>query len=333
MFESTTVKLTAWYLLILIGISLLFSTIIYQISRAELDTRFNSFSSRVEHGRNADPAELRQLDTFRTIQLHESETRLFFALFYTNLLILVAGGCGSYLLARRSLKPIEESHEAQSRFTSDASHELRTPLAVMKSELEVALRDKSLSKSDMRELLESNLEEVNRLSDLSNVLLKLSKQDFSGLSLTKASLNDSVKAVTKLHKKDGGGRIKLHLESKNHIIGNEASLTELLMILVDNALRYSPEDSPIDIYTKDRSGSIAVEIINQGKGIAPDDLPHVFERFYRGEKSRTSNEDSSGYGLGLSLAKKIADLHDADIKITSIPDKTTSVVIVFKKSA
>ena len=330
MFTSATVKLTAWYLLILMSISLLFSVIIYQISQSELDSRFDSLSARIERQEGLTPQNMQQFEVFRDGQLHESETKLFIALLYTNLFILLAGGLGSYVLARRSLLPIEQSHEAQSRFTSDASHELRTPLAVMKSELEVALRSGKLSKQDMHELLESNLEEVNRMSELSDMLLKLSREDYTNMEVKQLDVAKLLEKIVKAHEKKDAGRFSLALESSGPILGNQPSIQELVMILLHNAVGYSPPGSPIHIYTKERGGMLLLEITKEGKGISATDLPHVFERFYRGEKSRTSS-NSGGYGLGLSLAKKIADIHDATIKISSNPGKITSVVATFKK--
>ena len=331
MFESATVKLTAWYLLILMSISLLFSIIIYQVSTSELSSRLNLFQARVEDNPAVTGYDPHAIDMFRSNQFHQSETSLFFALFYANLAILLAGGIGSYLLARRSLRPIEQAHESVSRFTSDASHELRTPLAVMKSELEVALRDTKLSKPEMRELLESNLEEVNRLSDLSHMLLQLSRQDYAELKQEDVDLAQLAGHVVKTLNK-GTARIKLTAQKKSVVLhANRAGMTELLMIILDNALRYSPTDSEIGLKLTIEKGDVIIESRNEGDGIHEDDLPHIFERFYRADKSRTSGA-SSGYGLGLSLAKKIVELHDGTIEISSAAGGTTTVRISLPES-
>src|SRR5690606_24862255 len=113
--------------------------------------------------------------------------------------IWLAGGVGSYYLARRTLRPIEEAHEAQSRFTSDASHELRTPLASMKTELEVALRDPALNKEEMRELLVSNLEEVDKLTKLSQNLLQLSRLEQENIQLERVVLREVISGVVARH--------------------------------------------------------------------------------------------------------------------------------------
>lgn len=327
LFASATIKLTSWYLLILTVICLLFSIVIYHISAGELRARLTAFETRFEdmvitNETNTNMALLRDR------QLKTTEINLFFALFYANIAIISLGGVGSYALARRSLRPIEASHEAQSRFTSDASHELRTPLAVMKSELEVALRDTTLSNADMRELLKSNLEEVNRLATLSQMLLQLSRHESASVDMKKILLNDLVRNTVKAHALDKKRLIVKLPKRRLFIEGNEDSLKELLMILLDNAFRYSPEHSSVNITLSNAKNGIFLTIQNSGQGIDKDDLPHIFERFYRGDKSRTSTL-SSGYGLGLSIAKKIADIHSAVIEVSSIPHDVTTVAIVF----
>lgn len=328
MFESATLKLTGWYLLILMTISLVFSGIIYQISISELNARLGFFESQIEHDNG--PLSGRP-DVFRQSQVDKANDSIFFALLYTNLAVLLLGGFASYISARRTLRPIEEAHEAQSRFTSDASHELRTPLAVMKSELEVALRDPKLTKEEMYELLQSNLEEVNRLSTLSMTLLQISRQEYSELKMTKINLSTIVKQLVKAHRLSPD-RLQIEVEPGAVILGNDSSVRELLTILLDNALRYSPEDSLISMRVTKAKGDVVCEIANYGDGIAQEDLEHVFERFYRGNKARTT-ENLSGFGLGLSLAKKICDLHGALISLNSDPEKLTVATVTFKKLA
>lgn len=331
MFASATVKMTTWYLLILMAISLLFSGIIYNISTHELDDRLNLFQTRIEPRlkprQGAD-----MLGELREGQAAEAKARLFIALVYTNLIILGLGGVASYFLARWTLKPIEESHDAEARFTSNASHELRTPLAVMKSELEVALRDKNLAKNDMREILESNLEEVNRLSALSNTLLKLSRGELRPSDFEKTNFSSIIrKSVAQFSSTQRTFNVSV---AKNLAIerGNESSLSELCMIVLENACNYSPEGSTIKVLAAERGGKVELEVENTGLGIMPDDLPHVFERFYRGDKSHSSRSARQGYGLGLSLAQQIVALHNGTITMRSTPNVTTTVTILLPKS-
>ena len=325
MFQSATIKLTAWYLLILMSISLLFSVIIYQITYSEVSSRLESLQLGIQEQSELllTPLEIRSL---RAAQAHEAQINLLVGLLYANLLILFAGGVGSYMLARRTLAPIEEALEAQSRFTSDASHELRTPLAIMKAELEVALRDKKMSSSDMRELLESNLEEVDKLTQLSHLLLQLSRLDYTALKMERINLSDTIATLTQRLDKTGD-RFSLTMPKKPiDIEGNQASIEELLRILLDNAIKYSPPNSNITVDIKRKSAKAIVSITNSGRGIAPEALPYIFDRFYRADTSRTESA-KNGYGLGLAIAKKIVEIHNGDLSASSEVDGDTTLTV------
>lgn len=324
MFKSATVKLTTWYLAILIAISLLFSVVIYSIASSEVGNRIDILETSPKFSFSIGNPTL--FNTYRNIQVREARANLITSLTITNICIWIAGGIGSYYLARRSLKPIEEAHEAQSRFTSDASHELRTPLASMKTEIEVALRDPSLKKEEMRELLESNLEEVDKLTRLSHMLLQLSRLDHDSIPREKVELTKLVaSAVSRFNKPEG--RIKIEEAKSRPVLANPFSSEELLSILLDNALKYSPDDSIVTVRFISRKDMAGFEVINSGEGIAPDVLPHIFDRFYRADTSRT-NGDKKGYGLGLSLAKKIVELSEGELSVTSAPGHETTFTVL-----
>lgn len=323
MFHSATLKLTAWYLAILIAISLLFSVVIYSIASSEVGTRIDSIQTLPRFNPIFDRTYVNNL---RNLQVHEAQANLITSLIVTNICIWIAGGIGSYYLARRTLTPIEEAHEAQSRFTSDASHELRTPLASMKTEIEVALRDPNISKEEMKELLSSNLEEVNKLSDLSHMLLQLSRLDHDSITQDKVHLSEVFEAVIpRLNKTEH--RIEITKGKARAILGNQASVEELLTILVDNALKYSPGDSAVTVTPIQQKGFAGFEVQNTGDGIPADILPHIFDRFYRADQSRT-NGTKKGYGLGLSLAKKIVELHGGELSVSSAPGEITSFTVL-----
>ena len=322
-FQSATLKLTSWYLAILVVISLLFSIIIYSIASSEVGNRLG-YIQRISPG----TVEYRgSLDILRENQVHEAESNLIASLVVTNICIWIAGGIGSYYLAKRTLHPIEEAHEAQSRFTSDASHELRTPLATMKTELEVALRDPHLKNEEMRELLTSNLEEVNKLTQLSHTLLQLSQLDHENISREKVTLQEIAQSVVEQFDKTGT-RVKLGDGKSFDVVANKSSIEELLTILLDNALKYSPEDSQVNVTLIRQKQMAGFEVSNAGDGIAPDILPHIFDRFYRADTSRTGGE-KTGYGLGLSLAKKIVELNGGELSVSSAPQAITTFRVLF----
>jgi len=330
MFRSATLKLTAWYLIIIMAISLIFSFAIYQINFHEVNVRLENLQrglvdpnlfpganreATVMNDNPNDPENRLRLD-----QSQQASDQMILALIYVNAVILVAGGFGSYFLARRTLAPIEQAHEAQSRFTSDASHELRTPLATMKAELEVYLRDKNLPIAEARALLESNLEEVDKLIHLSEMLLKMSRLDYDKLEKTQLDivtlLPTAMKPYSK-HKK----RFDITTRKTAMTVGNEPAIIELMSILIDNAIKYSPEDSRISIRIFERRLMTGFEITNIGKPISEDKLPHIFERFYRGDSSRTES-NKNGYGLGLAIAKKITEIHHGYIQASSTDEET-----------
>lgn len=322
MFQSATLKLTGWYLLILMTLSLLFSLAIYQITAGEINARLNQIETSLKLPRGYG------FEDLRLNQLHEAEENLVIGLVYINILILAVGGVGSYYLAKRTIRPIEEAHEAQSRFTSDASHELRTPLAAMKTELEVALRDPNLSKQEMKELLESNLEEVNKLTRLSHTLLQLSKLDYANVEREKVNVNDAVLGAIKSFSVTDGRIAFTPYPSPLFVTTSLGSIEELAMILIDNAIKYSPDSSQVMVSITRKSGKARIAIQNEGKGIPADQLPHIFDRFYRADNSRT-NGSKNGYGLGLSVAKKIVELNDGELTATSAENQTTTFTLIF----
>lgn len=328
MFQSATLKLTAWYLAILLTISLTFSVVIYQLNYHEISYRLENLQYSLT-GNSTYPfvnsTNKTQLnygpDSPLSVQANQAAGQMILSLFYINIVILVAGGLGSYFLARRTLRPIEEAHEAQSRFTSDASHELRTPLAAMKAELEVNLRDTHLSESESRELLKSTLEEVNKLIDLTQMLLQLSRMDFDKLERKPVDIVQLLNKKQEMYK-NTSERFNITTVKKAVANANEPAISDLVGILIDNALKYSPKGSKIDIRVFTKRLMVGFEIHNTGALIPENQLSKIFDRFYRLDASRT-NGSKNGYGLGLSIAKKITEIHRGDLHVTSNEEGTT----------
>ncbi len=322
MFKSATIRLTGWYLLVLMTLSIIFSFVIYQITANEVQTRLERFQTSLQQSHDFDfaPPPVKAA-LLRNSEVSDATETIAKELVLLNLFILVIGGYVSYLLARRNLMPIEKAHEAQSRFTSDASHELRTPLAVMKTELEVALMDKNATAKDLKEVLVSNLEEVDKLSKLAQMLLNMSQFDNNKLKLEPVNLYKITQSI--IHDfRLPESRIIIDAIHKPIVHGNETAIAELIKILVDNALQYSPNDSLIVINLTKDDNNATFEITNTGPGIPSDKLPHIFDRFYRADSSRTSGTQK-GYGLGLALAKQIVELHKGELIATSTPDHET----------
>jgi len=325
MFKSATVKLTGWYLAILMVISLLFSVAIYQLNFHEVNVRLENLQESLMdptlRPRMTTTNQFVQQDQFRMDQSRQAATQMILALVYINIVVLIAGGFGSYFLARRTLGPIEKAHEAQSRFTSDASHELRTPLAAMKAELEVYLRDDKLTLEEARELLDSNLEEVDKLIMLSEMLLKMARLDYDKLEKKQIDIVDLIPSVMKPFAKYKK-RFDITTRKQANVYANEAAIIELMTILIDNAVKYSPERSRISIRVFERRTMTGFEIKNTGTPISPEKLPHIFDRFYRADNSRTES-NKNGFGLGLAIAKKITEIHHGYMQASSTEKETS----------
>ncbi len=326
LFQSATLKLTVWYLAILMAISMAFSVLVYQLAIGEVTVRLetlqhnlldeNTIQNRV-YSILPNPT---AADLLTKAELDTASKQMVESLIKVNIVVLVAGGMASYLMALRSLKPIKRAHEAQSRFTSDASHELRTPLSVMKAELEVSLRDTALTLPEARELLESNLEEVNKLISLTEMLLHLSRLEYSKLEVVKIDIAELLTAILDKHPQTD--RFIVTSRKKSTTYANEAAISEVMEILIDNALKHSPEGSLINIRTFEQRGNVAFRIKNTGKPISKQAIDRLFDRFYRSDQSRTKRDSSAGYGLGLSIAKKIVDVHGGYITVSSNSKET-----------
>lgn len=310
-FNSAIIRLTAWYMLLIAVICVGFSCIIYGLSSAEFDRRLppDPYVSQS----NQPSSDI--LEDIRVARANESRSRLAANLIVVNAFALTLGGFGSYFLARRTLRPIQETARAQGRFISDASHELRTPLAVMQSEIEISLRGKP-ARTDLENLAHSNLEEVNRLRELSDRLLQLSSG--GSIPLSDVVVEDAViDAVTPHFKRADEHSIEIINKTDGSVAhANPESLKDVLSILIDNAIKYSEDGTKITIASATRGRSVFIDVKDQGRGIDERDLPLIFDRFYRADPSRT-NQDVQGHGLGLSIAKQIVDGMHGDISVKS----------------
>lgn len=336
MFARTRVKLTAWYLLIIMMISLIFSMIIYSMVNVEF-VRFEraqiSFQKDIDDFFSPPAGSPPLKGKVLLEDIHEARIRLISRLAIMNLGILIFAGGAGYFLAGRTLKPIKESMDEQNRFISDSSHELRTPLTSLRSEIEVALMNKNLTSKNAREVLRSNLDEVISLQTLSDGLLVLaqngevvSKNIMEEISI-KESLNLAIKKTESLAK---AKEININKKIKDaKVMGIHDRLTEVFVILIDNAIKYSKTKSVVEVSSRKTKDGVKIEIIDFGIGINEKDLPHIFDRFYRAEKSRTEN----GFGLGLSIAKKIIDLHHGDISVKSEIKKGTTFIITLPQNS
>ncbi len=345
MFHSTRLKLTAWYLIIIMAISISFSAFIYFGAAREYDRISRLEQYRVEHP--SPPGRISQqpfgelnplpLSPQADSELVEwAKLRVLEALFGINVVILFLSALAGYFLAGRTLRPIKNMIDEQNRFITDASHELNTPLTSLKISIEVNLRDENFNTEKAKAVLRSNLDDVNNLQFLSAELIKLTQyhdQDKnSNLQVEKFYLPDiiqvSVEKVKALAKKKN---ISITLSvPKIEINGDKRDLTELFIILLDNAIKYSPNKKAVVVGAKKIDSKVRITVKDNGIGIKKEDLPHIFDRFYRADKSRTKQE-VVGYGLGLSIAKRIVTLHNGNIVVESEIGKGSTFVVTLPR--
>jgi heavy metal sensor kinase len=224
---------------------------------------------------------------------------------------------------------LQRSFDEVKRFTADAAHELRTPLAALRTEAEVALRSPRSPDRDTR-TLENLLEEIERLTRLVSHLLFLSRQD-AGSHMGHdqfVRLDDLVREVGDHMEIAAQGKdIKLvvNFQDSCEVIGDADRLRQLFFNLLDNAIKYTPPGGSVTVQGRPTNGETRVTVADTGIGIPADHLPHVFDRFYRVDPSRSSETD--GTGLGLSICRSIAEAHSARVEIESKVGRGTRVTL------
>lgn len=331
MFTSARIRLTIWYLLIIMVISIMFSIAIYRILTSELEREVYRISNRyvATYGQLFPGGQ----DLQESAYLQASENRIIWTLIYINLVIFGVSGFGGYLLAGITLKPIRVMLSEQNRFITDASHELRTPITALRSEIEVYLRGKNHTVAAADTLLASNLEEVGNLQKLSDSLIKLSNNQTQNHIATTVALSEVLQdAVRKVQKYAKQKQITITTKPLPAAVsGEKDSLVQLFGILLENAIKYSGAKSEITIKSHKKDGSVEVIVKDQGIGIAKKDIPHIFDRFYRADTSRTKQQ-TPGYGLGLSIAKKIIEAHHGSIRVESEPGKGSTFIVALPRN-
>jgi signal transduction histidine kinase len=250
-------------------------------------------------------------------------------------LVLVA--VGGWFLGRQTTEPVERAITHMRRFMADAAHELRTPLTVVRSRAEIALQQ-SRDPEDYRRALVGIERESVRLSRIVDDLLMLARADTGERPLNRQRVYlddvtlDAAEAARAIADRKS---VRLDVDSFEEapVVGDEDLLRQLVMILLDNAVKYTDSGGVVRVDVRATPAQATLTVTDTGIGIGPEQLPHVFERFYRGDPSRTRADrvhgTSEGAGLGLSIAQWIADEHGATIRLHSEPGRGTSVIVQF----
>jgi two-component system sensor histidine kinase CiaH len=329
MFESTRLKLTAQYLVIIMLISVLFSIAFYHASTREIQRFIDRLEFEQQHEETLPTRFLPRSRNFPSVEeLRALKTRSLLILIVANGVILIIAGGAGYFLAGRTLRPIKLMIDEQNFFISNASHEFRTPLATLRAEMEGSLLEKQISDKKARQLIKSNLEEVSTLQELSNSLLRLTR--VHTINDKKAAADTSLTEVVKLASKKVKSLarqkgISLIIEGDEAVVHVTApEIIEAVVILLDNAIKYSPAKSVVRISVKKNDLTAVISVSDQGVGISPADVTHIFKRFYRADKSRSQ---ADGYGLGLSIAKRIVESYGGSISVQSRLSKGSTFAI------
>lgn len=312
LFHKAHVKLTVVYILIVVSIVLCYNVVI--LADLNMDIANNK---KIASGIMAPEAE-------------ETPRELLIEIALEDVSIIIISSALSYLLASYTLRPIRRSLLLQKTFSENAAHELRTPLAVIKSEIEVLLRNSNSSKEDTQETLKDIVEEVDRLSFMTNDLLLLAR--FGQNSTTKRDNIDLSEIVRKIVNKitplaeSKGVKVELISNADNQakINGDKLALDRVFLNILQNAITHTQAEGKIAVVINSKEKDFVVSIKDTGRGIKSKDLPHVFERFYKGNESQ-------GTGLGLPIVKEIVDSHDGEVVIRSKEGEGTEVVIKLPK--
>lgn len=229
---------------------------------------------------------------------------------------------------------LDASFQQVRRFSADASHELRTPLTVMKGEAELALR-RPRSAEDYRQVIDSSLEEIDRLSRIVDELLFLSRADLGEvpLQLTPVRLDtllEDVQRQASVLGQDRHVRIATAPAEPVTVLGDELRLRELLLNLLDNAITYSHPGGEVTVQLTQDGKAARLSVADRGIGIPPEEQARIFERFYRTEAARTHSQ--KGTGLGLAICKWIAESHQGRIEVDSTPREGSRFTVVLPTS-
>ncbi len=260
--------------------------------------------------------------------------QLKYILFIFNGMLLLVIPIGGWFLTSKTLSPLEKSLEQQRQFVSDASHELRTPLSIVSGEMQIALK-KERAPKEYKQVIKTTKEEIDRLTTLVENLLYLARSDHDNVKIKfqAVDVTDLLNSVlVDFNPKIKSKSLHLSFEPPVHNLsanGHPGMLRTLFANVVDNAIKYTPDNGKIWIKITHPNRQVAVEIKDSGMGIDLKSKDKIFDRFYRADASRSRPK---GFGLGLSLVKSIAEWHRGTIKVKSEPDKGTSFMVYLPRT-
>ena len=324
--KSEVNRLTLSYLAVIMTLSLIFTGIIYLLSTASLNRPLLP-SEEENSSVSVEAPEFGEHsfeNTFRKrLERRDNTTRMtiIYSLMGFNLGIFVIGIFVSRNLAKLTLAPIERAMMKQTQFIFDASHELKTPLTAMLVRNEVALRKKSLPEEKAREVIEKNIEEILKMKELTASMLDVARENGEPEKSTEISVPEFLTGLQeKLAPvaKERGVKIEKEMNLGKNLRASVAknTLEQILTIFTDNAMKYSGEKI-IYLRAGRRGKNAAFSVKDNGAGVKKEDQKRIFERFYQVDAARTRTEDKTSHGLGLAIAKNLAERQGYKIVLRS----------------
>jgi signal transduction histidine kinase len=267
-------------------------------------------------------------------ELHGQYKTLLAAFGGAALLALVLVAAGGFLISRKFTAPIELNIEYMRRFMADAAHELRTPIAVMRTSAEVTLQQ-DRSPAEYQEVVRAVEREAERLGRMVEDMLVLARADAGERPIERSRVFlddvvlDAAQAARALATAKGV-LLEVGRFEEATIDADPILVRQLVMNLLSNAIKFTPPGNRVGVDVGMVAGAPTVVVEDSGAGIAPEHVAHVFERFYRVDAARGRGE---GAGLGLAIVKWIADVHGAEIRLTSTPGRGTRAEVRFQPAA
>ena len=264
------------------------------------------------------------------VELEDQYTLLIEAFAVAALVGMLLAAGGGYVLIRKSTAPVERSMDQMRRFMADAAHELRTPITLLRTRAEVAAGQDREATRDAA-TLQAIEREATRLGEITGDLLTLARADAGDWPVAREALyldDAAAGAVEAARTLAEHKRVVMEVGTfeEAKILADPALVRRLLLIVLDNAIKFTPSGGRVRLDVSAQDGQAAVVVSDTGIGIPAEQLPHVFERFYRGDPAR---REAEGAGLGLAIARWIADVHGARIDVGSQPGVGTRVTLRF----
>src|SRR6266568_1421845 len=231
---------------------------------------------------------------------------------------------------------LERSFAALRRFTADASHELKTPLTVLRAGVERAITTPNLSQ-DTLATLEETLQEIKRMTELVDALLTLARADEGTAPLHREPVDlrelvEEVRETGELLAEESGVRVEVATPPEPMVVAVDATrIRQLILNLLTNAVKYTPAGGTVRMQLGSANGRVTLSVADTGIGIAPGDLPHIFDRFWRADSARTRTGERPGAGLGLAISKWIAEAHGGRIDVVSRPGRGTTFTVTLPR--